>query len=1060
MIYGFNNAYKTRESDVVLQQASFAFDVSVGEMLPVICCGGVLALPQKSVIGDPNQFAAFIDHHQVTIFGATPSLLSALHFEKMPQLRLIFSGGEALNINNVQKLFDAATIVNGYGPTEATIGATAFVLSPEMANSTALIPIGKPGPNYQTYVLDAHQQPLPIGVAGELSIGGVGLARGYLNRAELTEQQFIWITIDGKTERVYKTGDLVRWRADGNLEYLGRIDHQVKLRGYRIELGEIESRLGQHDYVKEAVVTVVEKAANKQLVAYVTLSESLDSSQVSTLLSEYLAVDLPEYMVPSGFVVVENFVLTSNGKIDRKALPEPDLSAFGGIEQTEKTQLSETEKLLCGHWSSLLGFDVSNAHTDFFAAGGHSLLATKLAFAIRRDFGIDMPLGAVFDNPMLSQQATYIDTEQRSYTLPSVTAQSADEELVLSFAQQRLWFLAQMQGSSGAYDMPAALLLDGQINEQALRQALNALVSKHQSLRMCFPSLDGKASVRINAVYDALTVTELFTATELLTKDCTETGQKEQINQWVEQQRQVGFDLSCGPLFRFSLLKLQHQSVLVFNMHHIISDGWSISVLVNDLNDFYHSCNTGAQPQPQLQPQLLQAEVQYSDFAHWQRQWLQGEAKQQLLNYWAEQLNDAPQLLQLPTDFARPTVMDYPGQCLQSKIGQALADSVKQLSQQHGTTAFMTLLAVFNVLLARYSDQDGVVVGTPVANWTHHQTADMIGLFVNTLVMRTQINSGDSFAELLKQVRQTTLAAYAHQDIPFEMLVDELKPQRSLSHSPLFQVMFAFQNAESQTLKFDGVDISSWQSGSSAFKAKFELTLSITEHPDGLVLDWEYCTELFKASTIERMSQHFDVLLSAIVNNPQLPLDGFEILTQAEQGLIRHWNDTHMDYPTQWSVAQAFENQVAQTPANIALVFAGTGVQVDQLSYRQLNEKANQLAHYLIAAGVCAESLVGICIDRSLEMVISILAVFKAGGGYLPLDPDYPATRLSYLLQDSGCKVLLSKTHLIENIPQSKARIMDVQGFGRQKGQTEVYRGREISINLLRKVQLQIAVND
>ncbi|MCP4403284.1 MAG: amino acid adenylation domain-containing protein, partial [bacterium] len=592
----------------------------------------------------------------------------------------------------------------------------------------------------------------------------------------------------------------------------------------------------------------------------------------------------------------------------------------------------------------------------------------------------------------------------------AIPPRSREEAHSLSFAQQRLWFLAQLEGESATYNMPTALHLTGQLDERTLQEALTALIQRHESLRVCFPTVSGEATVRLNEVYNPLTTTDL--------SEFSEAERQCRTSEWMVNHAHTPFDLSTGPLLSLRLLKLgEHKHILLFNMHHIISDGWSIGVLIRELGQLY---NAHAHNQA---PQLSALPIQYSDYAAWQRHWLRGNVLEQQLAYWIEQLNGAPELLKLPTDFPRPAVMRYQGRHLQRTLDRELAHEIQHLSRQQGVTVFMTLLAAFNVLLFRYSGQTDLVVGSPIANRTHHQTEGLIGFFVNTLVLRTQINGEHTFSELLKQVRHTALEAYSRQDIPFEYLVEQLNPARSLSHSPLFQVAFALQNTPQETLEFSGLEVSFLEP--ETMTAKFDLTLSIEEQDGVLMCDWEYDTDLFRSDTITRMTEHFQVLLEGILKNSEQSLAQLPLLTEAEQHQLLAWNHTATStssvtgYPKDHTIVELFQAQVENTPDNIAVVSEDR-----QLSYRELNTNANRLAQYLMTLGVGAETLVGMYVERSLEMVIGVLGILKAGGAYVPLDPEYPQQRVQFMLEDADVKVVLSQPHLLERLPVSTTNVV------------------------------------
>ena len=988
--------------------STIAADLGNTVIFSSLCSGGSLHILSREKVGQPDAFMDYLMRYSIDYLKITPSHLAALQTTRsesfLSSCELLILGGEASHIEwikTIQIRNPQCRILNHYGPTEATVGVLTYKVDhnqPLLSTGNTTLPIGSPIANTKVHILDAHHNPTPLGVPGELCIAGAGLARGYLNRPELTAEKFIKVEVFGKTERLYKTGDLARWLPDGNLEYLGRIDHQVKLRGFRIELGEIEAALARHEAVREAVVVLLYQGdGNPRLVAYITLTMPMDDA--SSVLRPWLKTRLPEYMIPVSFAVLDTLPLTPNGKIDRKALPTPDLTGFTEAHEAPR---NETEHLLCNLWSKVLGVEITSIRSDFFEAGGHSLLATQLVSRIREGFGVEMPLQVVFGQPLLREQAEWLDNAERGSELPPIMSLAEGEPRVLSFAQQRLWFLAQLEGQSATYNMPAALRLTGRLDEAAMKRAIRTLIQRHDSLRMCFPAVEGEATIQLTDVYDPLTITDL--------RGLSVAEQQHQETKEIAKHARMAFDIDTGPLLRLCLLLLDEQArVLLFNMHHIISDGWSRGMLIRDFSQLY---NAYVQ---EREPRLPELPIRYIDYAAWQRDWLSGEILQGQSTYWRDKLAGIPELLELPTDYPRPAVMSYRGAHLRSILDGELAQGVRQLSRQHGVTVFMTLLAAFDVLLSRYSGQTDIVVGSPIANRTHHQTEGLIGFFVNTLALRAALTGEMRFPELLKQVRQTALDAYGHQDIPFEYLVEEINPVRSLSHSPLFQVMFVLQNAPEAALELGGLEVSFLEPESMV--AKFDLTLSITERDRVLVCEWEYCTDLFRAETVARMAEHFQVLLEGIIDDPAQPLSRLPLLTKAERQQLLTWNRTETDYPKDKTIVDLFERQVEETPDNIAVVF-----EEKQLSYRELNTRANRLAHYLMALGVGAETLVGICVERSLEMVIGLMGILKAGGTYVPLDPDYPAERLQFMLEDARVPVLLTQSALLEDPPASDAQ--------------------------------------
>jgi len=1004
------NYIQIHADDCLAQSSNVSFDAATFEIWGSLLNGAQLIGIAKELLLSPDKLAEHLQSQRINTLFVTTALFNQIAQTKpdcFENLKYLLFGGEQVDPHAVKTVLSRhppEQLLNLYGPTETTTFASWYLAnSGRQAENINTIPIGRPIGNARIFILNPQHRPQPPNVPGELCIAGTGLARGYLNQPELTAEKFIDIELFGKTERIYKTGDLARWLPDGNLEFLGRIDSQIKLRGFRIELGEIESVLCQYPDVKEAVANLYEADGDKRIVAYLTSTQdNFDTDD----LRGWLKARLPDYMVPSHFLCLDALPLTPNGKIDRKALPKPDLS----IQGEQQLPHSETEQLLCSLWSQVLRLDVASVSANFFAAGGHSLLATQLVSRIRESFDIEMPLRTVFEYPMLREQAEWLDRQQRGAELPAILPLAESEALTLSFAQQRLWFLAQLAGQSATYNMPAALRLEGRLNEKTLQSALTDLVQRHETLHVCFPMLDGKPTVQVNEIYNPLSITDL--------SGLADAEQKGQIAEWFDRHANSPFDLSTGPLFKAQLLRLgSEEHILLFNMHHIISDGWSTGVMIRDWRRLYDAYVQNHEPK------LAELAIQYTDYAAWQRNWLQGDVLERQLDYWTDKLSGAPELLELPTDNQRPAVMSYRGKHLQSMLNPMLTQEIKTLSRKQGVTDFMALLSAFTVLLSRYSGQTDIVVGCPIANRTHSQTEDLIGFFVNTLALRMQIDAEQAFSGLLAQVRKTALEAYSHQDIPFEALVEKINPSRSLSHSPLFQVMFVLQNAPEEALELSGLNITPLESEHAT--AKFDLTLSVEERDGAFVCNWEYNTDLFRRETIALLGERFQIVLEGIVAGPEQSIAQLPLLTVAEQQLLQAWNRTETDYPQNRTIVDLFQTQAGKTPDAIAAVFEDR-----QLTYRQLNRQANQLAHYLLDLKVDGRQLVngncliGICVERSLEMIIGLLAILKAGAAYVPLDPDYPSQRLQFILEDAAVPVLLAQSHLLEKLPASNAKVV------------------------------------
>jgi len=714
---------------------------------------------------------------------------------------------------------------------------------------------------------------------------------------------------------------------------------------------------------------------------------ALDVEDLRTRLAERL----PQYMVPSQIIVLEDLPVLANGKVDRNALLAPD-TASRPRSKPYIAPRTMVEEVIAGIWASLLAIDQISREDDFFELGGHSLRATQLVSRLRKSFGVEVPLRVIFETPKLSAIAAYVESivrAGRAEEVAPITAVSRDQELPLSFAQQRLWFLDQLQPNSAFYNLPAAVRLTGNLDVTALEHSFNEIVIRHEALRTTFTSQDGTPSqVIAPSLHLTLPVEDL--------SDYSADEREAKAQRTATEEVQRPFDLTSGPLLRVKLLRMtEHEHILLLTMHHIVSDGWSGSILIRELVALYQAFANG-QPSP-----LIDQHVQYADFAYWQRESVQGDRLDTQLEYWRRQLAGAPAALELPTDRPRPAIQTVRGAHHRFRVSADVTKSLKELSQREGATLFMTLLAAFKTLLYRFTGQHDIVVGTPIAGRNRIEIEGLIGFFVNTLVLRTDLSGQPTFQELLARVRQTALGASAHQDLPFEKLVEELQPERDLSRTPLFQVMFVLQNKsddvyELPELKVEAEEV---QTGT----AKFDFELFLEEREDELAGTCEYNADLFDASTVERMTQNLDVLLRAIVDDPKQPITRIPILSESERhALLDNWVDTFSDYPRESIVAELFEQQARRTPQATAVSCGPTS-----LTYSQLNQRANQLAHRLIAAGIGAESVVALLADRDCDFLAAILGLFKAGAAYLPLDPLHPAMRHRQVIEQSRANVLL-----------------------------------------------------
>ncbi|TMC17580.1 MAG: amino acid adenylation domain-containing protein [Chloroflexi bacterium] len=1001
-------------SEILLQLAPLSFDASTFEIWGALLSGlSLIIFPTEPVA--LSEIGRVIERYHVTILWLTAGLFHQMVEHQRSQLasvRQLFAGGEVLSVPHVQHMLETLTdgrLIDGYGPTENTTFTCCHVMDRECSLQGS-VPIGRPISNTQVYVLDAWYQPVPLGAIGELYVGGDGLARGYFNRPDLTAERFVphpFVAAQFITPgaRLYRTGDQVRYRPDGTLEYLGRIDQQVKLRGFRIELGEIEATLRAYPDVQAAVVVLHnDDEHGKVLIAYVVTHK--EKPLTTEALQEHLHKYLPDYMVPTSFVFLDTLPLTPNGKVDRKALPALDQSLLLGNTEMVVPQTA-IQAQLATIWADLLHLPQVGIQHNFFTLGGHSLLATQLMVQLQGAFNVKVPLRSLFEAPTIAQLAVVIEQLQaeskgQEHQLKlSILLQKRDgSALPLSFAQERLWFLHQWAEDSAWYNVPMACRLSGSLQVAALERSLRAVVQRHEVLRTTF-SLEEGLPMQVIAPDFTLRIPVIDL------RQCP--AQDQQVEQLARTEVLRPFDLSAGPLLRVCLLQLREQEhILLFTLHHILTDGWSMGVLLRELSALYQAQLKG-RPAP-----LPALPIQYADYAIWQRQWLQGEVLQDQLVYWQQQLSGAPALLELPTDRPRPAVQTDAG-ALQTRIlPPALLHELKRVSQREGVTLFMTLLAAFQGLLMRYSGQQDIVVGTPIANRGQAGLENLIGFFANTLVLRTDLSGNPGFRQLLARVREVALQAYMHQDLPFEKLVESLQVERSLSHSPLFQVFFSLRNAAETDIQLTGLTWSEVDRGH--FTSQFDLSLMLVEGENGLLAELEYNTDLFDAATITRLLSHWQVLLEAIVHDPEQAIEILPLLTPEERTqLLVQSSADQCDYPRELYIHQLFEQQAALAPEAIAVIY-----QQAALTYRELNARANQLANYLRAKGIGPEKLVGVCIPHSLELVIALLAVLKAGGAYLPLDPNYPTERLNWILTDTRPSLVLTQQRFLTRLPREQ----------------------------------------
>ena len=998
--------YQVTASDRMTHLAGLSFDASVWEMWSCLAAGATLRLVEEEVRTDPVKLGVLYSRENITISFLPTPLAESLFDEQTTTnptcLRALLVGGDRLASPPKTPL--PFVVVNHYGPTESSVVATSAKVT---IGNQAQPPIGRPIANITAYIFDKYGQPVSIGVTGELYVGGEGLARGYLNDAANTADRFIPDAFSATAgARLYRTGDLARYLPDGNIEFAGRTDNQVKIRGFRIELGEIESTLRRHPTVRQAVVVVSEKESHRQklLVAYVVVSNQPPPAPGE--LKAFLKNTLPDYMVPGSIVILEKLPLTPNGKVDRRALPDPQ-KQDSSSQDTSVPAGSPVEDVIQAIWAELLGLEHVGRHENFFDLGGHSLLATQVVSRLRSAFGAELAIRTLFEKPTVAGLAEEVIARQPTACVapPILRVERRTEGDLLSFAQRRLWFLDQFVPDKSTYNLPAALLLTGNVEVGILGRCFDVIVQRHEILRTTFVEHQGEP---LQVVHPA----QRIPVAQIDLSDLPHERRWAAALKLANIEMRRPFDLARGPLLRVTVLYLGNDDhLLVVNVHHIVSDGWSTGLLIRELAELYRAFSVNrAQALPELP-------VQYCDYARWQREWVQGEVLQTQLAYWKDRLKDVP-VLELPTDRPRPAVQTFRGAQRSRSLPPSLDRALVQFSRKESVTPFMTVQAVFGLLLHRYTEQKKIVIGSPIANRSREEIEPLIGFVVNTMIFVVDLNGSPSFREMLRRIRKDTLDAYTHQDVPFEKLVEEVHGPRDLSVNPLFQVMLAIQNAPMPALELPGVAVRAVeiQTGS----AKFDLLLSVIDSTAGAQFLLEFKTDLFDSSTAERLLGHMQVLLEDALGHPDEATDDLEVLTAAErQQLLLEWADTSTNGPSRSSsIQKMFETQVKQR-AEATAVECGDA----SYTYDKLNRLANRLAHYLRSQGVGPEVRIGICLERSLEVAVAMLGTLKAGAAYVPMDPNYPRERLQFMIADAEMRLVLTSRRNRSSLPEDPQQV-------------------------------------
>ncbi|MCJ7623457.1 MAG: amino acid adenylation domain-containing protein, partial [Anaerolineaceae bacterium] len=1035
IIQWYQHEFMISSSDRASQITSLSFDASFREIWGNLIAGACLYIGDYKLRASPKDFWQWICDNEITVaYLPTPLAEQALK-EQLPSdlsLRILSVSGDKLNSTPTQPL--PFRLVNLYGPAEGTTNSTSGTVEPK-SHSKSRPHIGRPIDNVKLYILDRYLNPVPIGIPGELHIAGAGLARGYYNQPELTKKSFIPNPFaGGPGERIYRTGDICRYRVDGNIDFLGRRDNQVKLRAIRIELSEIEIALSQMRGVSEALVRVVERQPeDRHIIGYIVpeKNQRLTSKDLKIKLGELL----PEYMIPTVFMFVDTLPLTISGKYDRKALPSPDWNNLD-LESSYKPPGTALEKELVSIWSEVLGIDRIGVFDNFFDLGGHSLLVISLCVHIEMRFNKPVSFSEIFQAPTIAQQASLLKnidvhpdefqaalhpSRKISSQSSSISAAAApvnlvsseieqadfmiDEMAPLSFSQEGLWFLQKLNPESTAYNIHNAIQFSGKLDIAVLEKVLHEIIRRHEVLRTSFPVENGKIFQKVHNPGD-------FSLSHMDLSEYPPDDTERQL-QKINALALRSFNLSDQIPLSCTLAKLEEQKhILSIVLHHIIFDGLSRDILLREIAAFYAQYTSGS---PSSHADLA---IQYLDFSIWQRGWLGGEKYNKLIQYWKRALQDYPPTLELPRDHAHSK--SQPGKVKTKilKLPYVLFNALRSLSQQENATLFMILLAAYNILLSRYSGHDDIIVGSPITKRGSPETKELIGLFINTLALRTDLSGNPNFSELLARVKTACLGAFDHRDMPFDRLIEELAPDRSLIQTSLFQVMFQLRNKPLETIEVQDLEI---KNITIEFDdAKFDLILDIIERTDELECRFKYNQALFSASTIADVAERFQILLENIVESPEKPIGGLSLLSASDElRILTEWNDTKSEFPNDQSVQSIFEIQVQKTPDATALIYDES-----EMTYKALNESANQLAHYLRKKGVSRGHTVGLCMDNTSEMIIGLLGILKAGGTYLPLDPTYPQTRLAFMIEDAKATILLAHRQYKNLFPQNAVEII------------------------------------
>ncbi|MCC5438880.1 non-ribosomal peptide synthetase [Clostridium botulinum] len=973
------NYISFKDGDKILQTGSIVFDASTFEIWAALLNGLELYLAKSETIILSDFLEEFIDKNNITILWLTSELFNQIaekNVKVFKKLRYLLVGGDVLSIkyiNLVRRECKNLKIINGYGPTENTTFSTAHLIEKEYISN---IPIGKPIANSKAYIVDRDFNIMPTGIYGELCVSGEGVAKGYLNKPELTLEKFIENPFEPGT-KMYKTGDLARWLPDGDIEFLGRMDNQVKIRGFRIELEEIENELLKHEEIKEAIVVAKENEYNgKYTCAYIVCEKKVDALNIRN----YLKENLPEYMIPSYFVQLEKMPLTINGKIDRKSLPEPNKNV--DINEYEAPR-NEVEEKLSKIWSEVLGIEKVGINNNFFDLGGHSLKATVLIHKIHKKLNVEVPLKELFKKPTIKKLSEFIENAEKN---PYVRIEKVEEKeyYEASPSQKRMYMIQQLDLESTAYNMPIIMTVEGNLDKGKIEEIFQVLIQRHEVLRTSFEIKDEVIIQKIDK--------KINFKVQYIEKEDRKI--KDIIKEFVKK-----FDLSKAPLLRVGIVRLEEeQHILMIDMHHIISDGVSMRIFMDEFIRLYKG------------EELGELRIRYRDYSEWQDKFLKSDKMKSQKEYWINRLSDGIPMLNMPTDYIRPAVQCFEGDNIKFKLGKQLTSALNRLAKNTGTTLYMVLLSGINILLSKYSGQEDIIVGTPISGRTHADLEKVMGMFVNTLAMRNYPAPDKSYKEFLGEVKENTLKAHENQNYQFEELIDDLNIHRDLSRNPIFDVMFTLENMDLVEIELKDLVFKSYNKEYEMIK--FDLDFTANKINEDIVINLGYNIKLFKREKVERIIQHFKNILKSVTSDANIKISEVEMLDEIEVNrLVYDFNNNSINYPKDKTIHELFEEQVERTPENIAVIF-----QDKKLTYSELNRKANKLARNLKSKGVGSDTIVGILVEPSLEMIVGIIGVLKAGAAYLSIDVNYPDDRVKYMIEDSKIRIVLTQPNQIDRM--------------------------------------------